>query len=427
MENAATEQEETKQPAPEKDATAERQAPPPLRRNRDFLRLWLGAGSTLLGARVSTTAYPLLVVWYTGSLVGAGVVGFAALLPQLLIQLPAGVLVDRLDRRRLMITCDLLGVLSMGSVAAALLTHHFRIPHLVIAAFLEGSCTILYRLAERAAVRNLVHRQHLSAALAQNEARGQAAGLIGQPTGSVLYATGAWLPFAFTALAHLAALGTLLTIKGRFQTERRAEPRSIRAELAEGFAWVWGQRFVRAATALLAGSNFLFQIVSLALVAVIKQSGHSPASVGAVGLVAGVGGILGALSSSRLMNRLTPPQVVTGVLTAWALLIVPIGFVSNPWLLGGLFAGISFTAGLLNVAGGVYQIRITPDEMQGRVTAVGGVLASGANSCGMLAGGLLIASNGVSSTVLGVAAAMAAIAVASVLSPAIRTFSDVLR
>lgn len=396
-------------------------APPPLRKNRDFLLLWTGAGLSLLGTRASTVAYPLLMIWYAGSPTGAGLVGFAALLPQLLLQLPAGALVDRWDRRRLMILCDLTGLLSMGSVAVALLGGHLWLPHLMAAAFAEGSAMIFYRLAERAAVRNLVHPDHLTVALTRNEARGQAAGMLGQLSGSLLYAAARWLPFLLTAVTHLLALISLLLIRKKFQTERTEEPNALRREIGEGLAWVWRQRFMRAAVALIAGSNILFQVLSLALVLIVKEHGGSPATIGLIGTVSGIGGILGAFTGAWWLKRLSPGAIVTGTLAAWALLMLPVALVSQPVLIGALFAGMSFAGALLNVAAGVYQVQITPDAMQGRVTSVFALIGSGMNSAGALVGGLLLASLGTTPTVVGVAAVMACMALAAVLSPVIRT------
>ncbi|MCX4553661.1 MFS transporter [Streptomyces sp. NPDC007076] len=398
---------------------------PPLWKNRDFLRLWIGAGSTLLGTGVATTAYPLLIIWFTGSAVGAGLVGFAAMLPRLLVQLPAGVLVDRWDRRRLMITCDILGLVTMGSVAAALIAGRFWLPHIMAAAFVQGSAAIFYRLAERAAVRNVVEPGHLSAALAQNEARGQAAALIGQPTAGSLFVAAKWLPFAFAAFSHLLALLTLLPIKKKFQLERVAEPRRIRTELAEGFVWVWRQRFVRDASVLIALTNLVFQVLGLALVVLIKEGGGSPMAVGTMGAVAGVGGILGALTGSWWIKRLTPVSTLIGTVLAWAVFMTPMGFTSNPFILGGLYAGMNYAAALMGVAGGIYQIQITPDEMQGRVTSVGALLASGANSAGAMAGGFLLAALGASTTVLAAAGVMFVMAVGAALSPGIRSARDI--
>ncbi|MCX4411148.1 MFS transporter [Streptomyces sp. NBC_01764] len=173
----------------------ETEKPPPLRRNKNFLLLWSGAGLSQCGVRAAVSAYPLLMLWYTGSPADAGLVGSAALLPQLLLLLPAGALVDRWDRRRLMVVCDAVGLVSMGSLAAALWFGVLSVPHVMAAAFLEGGAVIFYKLAERAAVRHLVHPDHLSAALSQNEARGQAAGLLGQPSAAVLFQAFRWLPF----------------------------------------------------------------------------------------------------------------------------------------------------------------------------------------------------------------------------------------
>ncbi len=111
----------------------------PLRRNRDFLLLWIGAGVSMLGLRASVVAYPLLMLWYGNSPIGAGLVGFAVLLPQLVVQLPAGALVDRWDRRRLLIGCDIAGLLAMGAVVVMLAAGRLWLPALMVAAFIDGS------------------------------------------------------------------------------------------------------------------------------------------------------------------------------------------------------------------------------------------------------------------------------------------------
>lgn len=393
----------------------------PLRRNRDFLMLWIGAGVSMLGLRAGTVAYPLLVVWQGGSPVAAGLVGFAAVLPQLLVQLPAGVAVDRWDRRRVLVTCDLVGLLAMASVAAMVLHGGLWLPLLMAAAFAEGSAALVYRLAERAAVRNLVAPEQLSAALGQNEARGQAAGLVGGPAGSGLFTLAGWLPFGFAALAHLVALGTLLLIRKELQETRTPEPRRVRTEVAQGLAWVWQQRFMRAAVVLIAGSNLLFQVLALALVLVVKQHGGSPLTIGLIGMASGVGGVAGALAGPRCMRRVPMSVLICGTLVAWALLVLPVAFTSAPVLLGALFAGMSFAGALVNVVAGVHQVQVTPDALQGRVTSVFALAGSGMNSAGALAGGLLLAALGTRTTVLGVAAAMAVMAVAAVLAPAVRS------
>ncbi|MFE4869306.1 MFS transporter [Streptomyces sp. NPDC056682] len=401
-----------------------RAAPGPLRRNRDFLLLWTGAGLSALGLRASVVAYPLLMIFFGDSPTGAGVVGFAALLPQLVVQLPAGALIDRWDRRRLLVLCDLAGLIAMAGVTAMLLAGRLWLPVVAAAAFVDGTAGLFYRLGERAAISHVVHPAQLNAALGQNEARGQAAGLLGQPAGSGLFQFGRWLPFAFTAVTHLVALCTLLLIRRDLQGERSAPASSLRTEVGEGLRWVWGRRFMRAAVGLLAGSNLLFQILTLTLALVIKENGGSPVQIGMIGLVAGAGGIAGALAGSRAAGRAAPRAVLAGALTLWAALMAPVAFVSNPYLLGALLGGMSFAGALMNVVAGVHQVRITPEALQGRVTSVFALLGSGMASAGALAGGVLLASFGTHRTALAIAAAMGLLALVSLVSPALRESAD---
>ncbi|MFI5704196.1 MFS transporter [Streptomyces xanthochromogenes] len=397
-----------------------RAAPEPLRRNRDFLLLWSGAGLSALGLRASVVAYPLLMIFFGNSPTGAGVVGFAALLPQLVVQLPAGALIDRWDRRRLLVLCDLAGLLAMAGVTAMLLAGRLWLPVVAAAAFVDGTAGLCYRLAERAAISHVVHPSQLNSALGQNEARGQAAGLLGQPAGSGLFQFGRWLPFAFTAVTHLVALCTLLLIRRDLQGERTAPAASLRAEVGEGLRWVWGQRFMRVAVGLLAGSNLLFQILTLTFALVVKENHGSPFQIGMIGLVAGAGGIAGALAGSRAAGRASPRAVLAGALALWAVLMAPVAFVSHPYVLGALLGGMSFAGALMNVVAGVHQVRITPAALQGRVTSVFALLGSGIASAGALAGGVLLASFGTHRTALAIAAAMGLLALVSLVSPALR-------
>lgn len=404
---------------------AESSAPaPPLRKNRDFTLLWTGAGISLLGGRVAAVAYPLLMVWHNGSTVGAGMVAFAALLPVLVCQLPAGVVVDRWDRRRTMILCDLAGFVTMGSVGLALITGQLWLPHLMVAAFVEGTAAIVYRLSERAAVRNVVHQDHLLGAMTRNEARGRAAGLLGQPLGSALFALVRWAPFVFTAVGHVVALGTLLLIRKDFQEERPATRRRLRAELAEGFTWLVAQRFLRTALVLIAVTNMLFQILSLSLVVIIQRSGGSPVLIGVIGAVSGVGGVLGALCGSWFVKRVRVSTIVLATFGVWTVCMPMIALTAHPILLGGLFAGMTFAGALMNVTAGVYQVRVTPDEIQGRVGSAAMLLSSGASSLGALAAGFLLESHGPTWTVLGVGAVMLATTVIAVLLPGMRDANE---
>ena len=187
--------------------------PAPLRRNRDFQLLWIGQAISALGSRASTVAYPLLVLSLTGSPAQAGIVGFAATIPYLLIQLPAGVLVDRIDRRRAMMACDAGRLVVLAGLAAAVAAGHAPLALIAAVALIEGCLTVVFNLAELSAVQLLVPSAQLEPALAQNEARVRGAGLLGQPLGGALFGLGRAVPFAADAASYAASLVTLAAIR----------------------------------------------------------------------------------------------------------------------------------------------------------------------------------------------------------------------
>ena len=406
---------------PEGPGAQEPQAPvPPLRRNRDFWFLWTGVGMATWGNTVSSVAYPLLLIWRGGSVTAAGIVGFTGLLPLLLLQLPAGVFVDRWDRRRTMMCCNVAGVVAMVVLLATLISGHLWVPLIAATAFVETTAMIFYRLSERAAVRNVVHPAHLPTALAQNQARGRASGLLGQPTGSSLFALSTWAPFVFTGFAHAVAVVNLMLIRKPFQSRRVQVKRKILAEVAEGLRWTFHQRFLRNAVLLVSVTNILFNALQLALVLIIKEHHGSPALMGVIGVLSGIGGITGTLVGGFFLRRFHPGTIIAGVFVVWTLMMPLIAVTSFAVLLGILMSVMLCAGALINVVAGVYQVQITPDHLQGRVGSVASLLSSGANSLGPLAAGFLLGSFGASGTVLWLSAVMLVVTVVALLNPALR-------
>ena len=120
------------------------------------------------------------------------------------------------------------------------------------------------------------------AATAANESRANAASILGQPAGTLLYALTRWAPFGFAVLMHVISLVTLLFVRRDLQAPkaRADEPGGLLARVREGFVFVWGQLYLRRALGLFAASNILFQVLGLGLVVIVKNQGGSPPTVG---------------------------------------------------------------------------------------------------------------------------------------------------
>ncbi|MEV4616040.1 MFS transporter [Kitasatospora sp. NPDC049258] len=393
----------------------------PLLRNRDFVLLWQAAAVSGLGSNATSVAYPLLILVLTGSPADAGLTGFVALLPQLLFQLPAGALVDRWNRRRTMICCDVLRGLAVAGVAAALLLDRLSLPYVLAAGFVEGTLTVCFRIAASAAVPNVVHPSQLAAALSRNEARARGAAMLGQPLGGLLFGLGRAVPFVFDAASYLWSLVSLLLIRQEFQAERRPRGGPLHRELTAGVRWLWRQPFLRTTTFLIAGSNLLFQALFLTVIVIARGQHGSSAAIGVMFGVAAVGGVLGSLVAPAVERRLSMRTVVIGANWAWALLVPVLLVVRDPYLIGLVYALMCFVGPVWNVVISAYQLAVTPDAIQGRVLGAVGLVAFGAVPLGSLIGGQLLARLGADSTVWLLAAWMVLLAATAALSPSVRS------
>jgi MFS family permease len=407
---------------PDDSAAGRMRVAEPLHRNRDFMLLWSGQLVSALGSAITTVAFPLLVLALTGSPARAGLVGFVGTLPFLLFQVPAGGLIDRWDRRRAMLVADGVRAVALGSIAAAYVAGVLGVAQIASVAFLEGTFFVLFTVAEGAALPHVVAPEQLPTALANNEARTRGATLVGQSLGGVLFGFGAAVPFVADAASYLVSIVSLFFIRRPLQDRR--DPVVARSrlhrEIARGLAWLWRQPFLRDAALLVAGSNFVFQALVLAVIVLARDLGASSALIGLIMGMLGAGGLLGAVIAPWINGHVPARRVVIGVNWVWALLLPVIALVPWPIGIGVVIAGMAFVGPAWNVVIGAYSLALTPDELRGRVTGVQGLIAWGPIPLGSLIGGALLQWLGATMTVFALAAAMLTVAVAATISPAVR-------
>lgn len=397
----------------------------PLRHNRDFTLLWSGTAFSFLGSQVCSFALPLAVLWSTHSPGAAGWVAFAANLPNLLVQIPAGLAVDRWDRKWLLIWCDVGRAVAAVGLCCALLFGWMWLPGLMIGIFIYGTLSVLHQVAERSAVRNVVAKEHLRTAASQNEARERAAGMLGKPIGGVLANVAQWVPFISAAASHVVSLTTLIFIRGKLQAEPSGERRRPVVELREAAAWLRKNHSLKIVFAIVAAGNVLFQMHYLSVMVVLQEIGSTQAATGFVLAAAGVGGLLGALCASWLANRfsLTTMLVVSNFL--WFAVISSTAAMKVTLLIGLGYALVGFVGGALSVAVVAYQMTVTPLSMQGKVTSLALLIVFGAVPIGSLVGGQLLDWLGGRISILVIGGLMLSVALWSVVaSPRIRSFES---
>ncbi|HEV8192603.1 MAG TPA: MFS transporter, partial [Ktedonobacterales bacterium] len=167
--------------APKISATPQR--PRSLFRNRDYMLLWGGQTVSTIGTEVSMVAFPFLVLALTGSPAQAGLMGGLRALPYLLFSLPAGALIDRWNRKTVMILCDAGRALALGSIPLALILGQLTLVQLYTVSAAEGTLFVFFNLAEVASLPRVVPKEQLPAANAQYSATEGTSALVGPALG----------------------------------------------------------------------------------------------------------------------------------------------------------------------------------------------------------------------------------------------------
>jgi predicted MFS family arabinose efflux permease len=392
----------------------------PLRRNRDFILLWTGELVSTLGSQMSLVAFPLLVLALTGSPAKAGVVGFAKTVPALLFYLPAGVLIDRHDRRRIMVASNAIGAIALGSIPVALGLGHLPFAQIVVVAFVQGTVSSIFSLTEQGALPRVVDPSQVRDALASNEARRTGASLVGPPLGGLLFGIDRLLPFIADSVSYLVSAVSLLFLRTPLQEPREPTPLRLFAEIAEGVRALWALTFVRASALAVAAANLIWSGLTIVLVVRAREHGASAASIGVLFALMGVGGLLGSLAAPAIGRRVSVPVIVIGAFWVEAVLVASFALTYDPYVLGVLAAVAMFPAPAWNAVVVGARLTLTPDRLRGRVNSGARLLSGSMLPLGALAGGLLAGAVGTTTTLLVFAAWQALVAAATLSARSLR-------
>ena len=187
------------------DGGSEADPTPSLWRNRDYTCWWSGTGFSLIGSYMSVMAFPLLVIFTTGSVFDAGVIAAAGRIGILITTLWGGVLADRFSPRLILLAVPLAQTAIMGVVAWSVYAGHVLIPLLAGASLVDGAMVGIHQGATRPALRRIVPRKQFADRAAQEQGLHQVAMLVGSPLAAFLFTVSRWLPFAADAVSFVFA------------------------------------------------------------------------------------------------------------------------------------------------------------------------------------------------------------------------------
>lgn len=365
-----------------------------------FRRLWIATGISSVGDGMVLVAFPLLALEFTHNSLTIAGVAVAGRLPAFLIGLPSGAVVDRRNRRRLMVGVEILRLVVLLSFAVTVLAGANGLPAIYATVFVLGGLESVYNSASIASLPAMVPAKLLipanSRLLTLNVA-GQE--LAGQALGGLALTTAAVLPFAADAGSFAAS--ALLLRRAIPDTPPPPTNTSLLADLREGIRWFRRSPLLRSLAGMIASMAFFQAAVMSILVLYGTENLHlSRTGYGLLLGVASIGNIIGALSAARLHRRLGSGWSLIVAGSAAALAYPVLAITSSR-----IAAAAALTLEAMSVVFGTVVTRsvrqaVVPLGLQGRVAAAYRIFILGAAPLGALAGGVLAAQVGVRTTFL---------------------------
>lgn len=364
-------------------------------RHGDFLRLWAAQTISQFGSQVSLIALPLVaIVALKASALEVALLGAVEMLPFLLIALPAGVWVDRLPRRPILVIGDLGRAVALASIPAAWAADTLTIWQLYVVGFVVGVFTVFFDVAYQSYLPSLVERGQLVEGNAKLEVSRSAAQLAGPGAGGVLVGSlGGPYAILVDALSFVWS-GLLVGRIRRYEAPHvPQEQPNMRRELMEGLRYLFGDPRWRAIAIYVACANFFSSLMfSIFLVYVVRELDFSAELIGLTLALGNIGWLVAAVIARRVSGRFGVGRtlVVAGALGGMPLLLIPIAprDAAVPFFVAALIV-VSLGAVLFNVTGISLQQALTPTRMLGRMNASRRWVVWGTIPLGSATGGVL--------------------------------------
>lgn len=372
-------------------------SPQSLWRHRNFLLLWTGQTVSETGSAVTTVAIPLIAVAVlNASTFDVGLLAAATYAAFSLIALPAGMVVDRLAKRKIMMWCDGARLLIVGMIPVLAALHILALWQLYMVAVAAGSFTVFFDVSYQSYVPSIVDGGQLidgfgklsaSASFAQVSGPGIAAGLV-----AVVGAAQALLVDAFS---YVVSFACLLSIDGR-------EPRpnggargfgQLKADIVSGVPFLWKHPVLRKTTAYAATGNlFIAMQISLNILFLVRVLNVSPSLAALLAALGSLGGIAGGMSSQLITRRIGSARVMwfSALVLDAPSLVLPLaepGFLVVLFVIG--YAASSFAYAIFGAAQLSYRQSVCPPEQRGRMNAASRWVTWGILPFGGLLGGAL--------------------------------------
>ena len=358
---------------------------------RPFWTLWTAFSASNLGDGLSLVGMPLLAIQLTDDARLVAAVAVFQYLPFLIIGLPAGVVLDRFDRRWIAAIAQLLRALVLAVLVATVLADGAGIRVLMGVSFLIGASEVMTDGGLPALIRELVKSNQLEVANARLMATQRVTNaFIGPPLGALLFEVESWLPFAVAATMSLVSVATLTQLPGRYKAPQTEAPTAFLVQATTGLRYVWAHPVLRPLALTVATFSFVGAAGNAVFVVLVTERfGMGGLGFGLLMSVEAVAAVLMTFFVARLIlstSHATSMRFSVVSFTIGALLF-GLTTVAATAFVAAVILGTSDPA--WNTVSSTVRQRLVPDEVFGRMMTAYLFIGWGMKPLGALLGGVV--------------------------------------
>jgi MFS family permease len=390
------------------------EAPKPDPLGKNYWRLWTAHATSNLGDGIAGVAYPWLASAVTRSPLLIAIVAVFSRLPWLVFTLPAGVITDRFDRRKIIVAMDISrGILALLVAIAVTLeasslpnldqvgsgielqTNWFLYSVLIVTALLFGCAEVLRDNAAQTLLPSVVKEEQLESANGKLwSVEFVTNSFVGPPLGSFILGVAIFLPFYFdstTFFISAALIATLIPSLKPIDNIKKSEKLNFRSEIKEGFGWLWRHDLLRPMAIILGSLNGIGALTAAVFILFAQEILQTTVFIFAIlGTAGAIGGTIGGMLGPKISAKLGSGPSLYLTLISGPIVSLIIGF-SSSWQLFWLLTAIStIFAVLWNVITVSLRQSIIPTHLLGRVNSVYRFFAWGSIPIGTLIGGAIV-------------------------------------
>lgn len=360
-------------------------------KQRNFMLLLGGQFVSYIGTEVSSITLPLIVLALTGSPAQAGIIAAIRGFMYLIWAIPAGAIIDRWDRKMVMIIGNIGSGLAMASIAISLYFNNITITQMYIVSVIEGTFFVFANLARYTSFSRVVPKGQIPHATAQWNLADNTALLIGPPLGGFLYQTiGASLAFFTDSISYFINAVSIFFITTPLHVESLSERKAMHHEIREGLRWLRNNPIIRFINFLAAGRTILESGMYLLIIVLAKEHHASSLLIGIILASGATGGILGSLFAAKIHSHYKFKQLLLRT-TLFDFIVFSFFFLATNNLILLIVTFMFYALSpFADVAIGSYFATKIPDEIKGRIFSFTRLSELGANSFGFFITGILL-------------------------------------